>query len=259
MAHILKDRVKETTTSSGTGTITLGGASSGFQSFSGAGYSNGDTAYYTIVSGSDWEVGVGTYSAGTLARTTVLSSSNSGSKITLAGTSEVFATHPADKTTHTAPSNIPASSGVAFWHNTNAVGYDSTLLWDSGNNRLYVTGKTKTNSSFTPNKINADGAIITFDCEGSNLHSVVLKGNRTLEASGVDVGQKLVVRLEQDSSGSRSVTWFNHVKWAEGGTNPTLSTLANKTDVFGFIVASGDGSALNSNYWFDGFTIGKNV
>ena len=268
MAHVLKDRVKETTTSTGTGTIDLGGASSGYQSFLGAGYSDDDTVYYTVVSGSNWEVGVGTLSSTTtrLARTTILASSNSGSAITLAGTSEVFVTHPADKTVHTDPQNpTPAIQGVAFWHDANSVAYDSLLVWDSGvvdhlhRGRLTVAGKTKTNSSYTDNKINTDAAIVTFDCEASNLHSVVLGGNRTLEASGVNVGQKIVVRLEQDATGSRAVTWFDHIKWAEGGTLPVLTTTAKKTDVYGFIVASGDGAALDSNYWYDGFVIGRNI
>ena len=83
MAFVVKDRVKETTTTTGTGTVTLLGAATGFQSFSAIG--NGNTTYYTIAGQgtSEWEVGIGTYtSAGTtLARTTVLASSNGGSLV----------------------------------------------------------------------------------------------------------------------------------------------------------------------------------
>src|SRR5210317_343756 len=97
MALVVKDRVKETTSTTGTGTVTLAGASTGFQSFSVIG--DGNTTYYTLVSGNNWEVGLGTYTASgtTLSRDTVLESSNSGSKITLAGTSDVFCTYPAEK------------------------------------------------------------------------------------------------------------------------------------------------------------------
>ena len=95
MALIVKDRVKETTTTTGTGTVTLAGASDGFQSFAAIG--NGNTTYYAITSGDDYEVGLGTYSASTLSRDIVLESSNSGSEITLSGTSEVFCTYPAEK------------------------------------------------------------------------------------------------------------------------------------------------------------------
>jgi hypothetical protein len=98
MALVLKDRVKETTTTTGTGTVTLLGASTGFQSFSAIGNSN--TTYYTIASqtGNEWEVGVGTYTASgtTLSRDTVLASSNAGSLVSFsAGTKDVFVTYPA--------------------------------------------------------------------------------------------------------------------------------------------------------------------
>lgn len=100
MPLVLKDRVKETTTTTGTGTITLAGAVSGYQSFSVIG--NANTTYYTIVDAStgSWEVGIGTYtSAGTtLSRDTVLESSNSGSLVNFgAGTKEVFVTYPAER------------------------------------------------------------------------------------------------------------------------------------------------------------------
>ena len=97
MALVLADRVQETTVTTGTGTITLAGAVTGFQSFSVIG--NGNTTYYTIVSGSNWESGIGTYSTSgpTLARTTILASSNAGSAITLSGTSNVFVTGPSSR------------------------------------------------------------------------------------------------------------------------------------------------------------------
>src|SRR6056300_288046 len=97
MALVVKDRVRETTTTTGTGTVTLAGAVDGFQSFSAIG--DGNTTYYAIVSGNNWETGLGTYTASgtTLSRDTILESSNSGSAITLAGTSDVFVTFPAEK------------------------------------------------------------------------------------------------------------------------------------------------------------------
>lgn len=97
MALVVKDRVKETSTTTGTGTFTLAGAASGFQSFSAIG--NGNTTYYTIVGGTQWEVGIGTYTSSgtTLSRDTVLSSST-GSKIDFAaGTKDVFVTYPSER------------------------------------------------------------------------------------------------------------------------------------------------------------------
>ena len=98
MALVLADRVQETTNTVGTGTITLAGAVSGFQTFAAIG--NDNSTYYTIAgqTGTEWEVGIGTYTAAgtTLSRTIVLSSSNSGSLVTFsAGTKNVFVTYPA--------------------------------------------------------------------------------------------------------------------------------------------------------------------
>ena len=100
MALVLADRVKETTTTTGTGTLTLAGAATGFQSFSVIGDAN--TTYYAISSSgsSEWEVGLGTYTSSgtTLARTTILASSNAGSAVNLsAGTKDVFVIYPANK------------------------------------------------------------------------------------------------------------------------------------------------------------------
>ena len=100
MALVLKDRVQETTTTTGTGTLTLGGAVTGYQSFSAIG--NANTTYYAIYAngGSEWEVGIGTYTASgtTLSRDTVLASSNSGSLVNFsAGTKNVWCDYPAGK------------------------------------------------------------------------------------------------------------------------------------------------------------------
>jgi len=111
MAFVLADRVKETTTTTGTGTVTLLGASTGFQSFSAIG--NANTTYYTIAgqSNSEWEVGIGTYTSSgtTLARTTVISSSNAGALVNFsAGTKDVFVTYPAEFTANAIGGGIGA-------------------------------------------------------------------------------------------------------------------------------------------------------
>lgn len=118
MPLVIADRVKETTTTTGTGTITLAGAASGFRSFSVIG--NGNTTYYAIVDPTTgaWETGVGTYSTTgpTLARTTVLSSSNSNALVSFAaGTKEVFVTLPASRAIPAevrTPSNVSPASGA---------------------------------------------------------------------------------------------------------------------------------------------------
>jgi len=104
MALVVKDRTKETTSTTGTGTLTLAGAVVKFQSFSVVG--DGNTTYYAIESGNgtDWEVGVGTYTASgtTLSRDTILESSNGGAAISLIGVSTVFCTYPAERSVNTA-------------------------------------------------------------------------------------------------------------------------------------------------------------
>ena len=98
MALVLADRVKETSTTTGTSTYTLAGAVTGFESFASIG--NGNTTYYACTLGSDFEVGIGTYTSSgtTLARTTILQSSNSDNAVNWgAGEKILFCTQPAEK------------------------------------------------------------------------------------------------------------------------------------------------------------------
>ena len=131
MSLVLADRVRETTTSTGTGTITLGGAVTGFQSFAVIG--NNNTTYYTIAGGSQWEVGLGTYYGGTLSRDTVLASST-GSVINLsAGSKDVFVCYPAEKSVNEDANNrvlIPYTTGTTDVGSLN-VG-NATAHTDSG-------------------------------------------------------------------------------------------------------------------------------
>tara|TARA_R110002126_G_scaffold280920_1_gene428527 strand:+ start:60 stop:494 length:435 start_codon:yes stop_codon:yes gene_type:complete len=113
MALAVYDRVQETTSTTGTGSVTLLGAVTGFQTFAAVG--NGNTTYYCIADqgGANWEVGIGTYSTSgpTLARTTVLASSNAGALVNFtAGTKTVFVTYPAGVSVYA--SNSPTATYV---------------------------------------------------------------------------------------------------------------------------------------------------
>jgi hypothetical protein len=121
MALVVKDRVRETTTTTGTGTITLGGAATGFQSFSVIGDSN--TTFYTIQlsNTNEWEVGIGTYtlSGTTLSRDTILESSNGGTAVNFsAGSKDVFVTYPAEKAIYLG--NLPTKMVVTKRDTTTA-------------------------------------------------------------------------------------------------------------------------------------------
>ena len=113
MPLVIADRVKETTTTTGTGTYPLAGAVGGFESFASVG--NGNTTFYCCTDGTDFEVGIGTYTASgtTLARTTILQSSNSDSAVNWSsGTRTVFCTLPAEKVVHT--SNLQSQGASHF-------------------------------------------------------------------------------------------------------------------------------------------------
>jgi hypothetical protein len=125
MALVLEDRVREQSTTTGTGTFTLTGAVIGYQTFSGA-VGNGNTTYYTISNPGtvEWEVGIGTVSAGQLARTTILSSSNAGSLVTFtAGTKDVFVTYPSEKAVY-----LDANGNVSTLGTVNSGTWQGTAI-----------------------------------------------------------------------------------------------------------------------------------
>ena len=145
MALILADRVKESTTTTGTSDFALGGAVTGFQSFATAVGAN-NTTYYAIADGSDWEVGLGTLSSDglTLVRTTVYQSSNSDSKVSFAaGAKHLFVTYAADKAVFEDASGnvtLPANLTVTGGSTTDSVQLDLTagvtpavgqIAWDA--------------------------------------------------------------------------------------------------------------------------------
>lgn len=188
MAFKLVDRVRESTNSPGTGTATLIGAALGYQSFS-VGVGANNTTYYVIAdqSGANWEVGYGTVGSGgtTLARTTVLSSSNAGSLVNFSsGTQDVWVDYPATKavwldingdisqairnisgitgaitapesiTFDTAPAIIPTATGSIFWdagNKTPSVVLDADVTLQLGQENVALvyngTGSTITNGS----------------------------------------------------------------------------------------------------------------
>jgi hypothetical protein len=140
MALVLADRVRDTTTTTSTGTVTLSGtAPTGYQTFATA-IGNGNTTYYTINAGFQWEVGIGTFttSGNTLTRTTVLSSSSGGALVDFAaGTKDVFVTYPAEKSVNydgsnnvgigtTAPTTKLDIRGAAVGANFSAISVDNS-------------------------------------------------------------------------------------------------------------------------------------
>jgi hypothetical protein len=110
-----------------------------------------------------------------------------------------------------------------------------------------VNGSYGSVEAYTP----AAAGTSTLDLAKSNVHAIAMPaGNITIALTHVKVGQSFIVRILQDGVGSRTVTWFETIKWA-GGAAPALTITASKADVFGFICTSAD------NY--DGFVVGQDL
>jgi len=217
MALALYDRVQQTGTANTTVSFTLSGSVTGYQSFSVVG--NGNTTYYgaTDTSG-NWEVGIGTYSTTgpTLTRTTILSSSNSGSAVTFSGTVTVFVTYPSGKSVNLdASGNVSAlgtvSSGV--WNGTTipvayggtgvtaSTGASSVVLRDASQNisfNNYIAGFTATTASAGTTVLTVASTrnqILT----GSTTHTFQMPNATTLQ-----LGQSFL--FVNNSSGALTIT-----------------------------------------------------
>jgi len=209
MPLILADRVRDTTTTTGTGTVTLSGtAPTGYQNFSVIG--NGNTTYYTINAGSQWEVGIGTYSSTgpTLARNTVLESSNANALVDFAaGTKDVFVTYPSDKSVNYDESNnvgIGTTSPSAILEtssSTDASIFASTYV-GSGVGGSFI-GRKARGSQSSPSGI----------LSGDTLTSVLGRGYTSAGAFSGNVGAVAIVAAENFSS-------------TANGTNITFATTA---------------------------------
>jgi hypothetical protein len=179
MALVLKDRVRESSTSSGTGSITLGGAFVGYQTFASA-VTSGSTVYYTIHNTTpgneaEWEVGVGTFtSPSTLSRDTVFSSSAGGTtKVNFTGSSilEVFITQPAEQAVYI---NQATNKVEAFGNGTNSISFANiTADLFTGNasaisaiNASNVSSGTLANARTTANSANGASTIVLRGASG---------------------------------------------------------------------------------------------
>lgn len=129
--------------------------------------------------------------------------------------------------TGTATGSITGTASLTF----TSTGSSSTITFVPGSSTGYVhmDGCLKTEQTYSDWVTATDGATVTFDCALGNKQRVVLGGNRTLALSNIKVGQTLWLRLVQDGTGSRTVTWFSTITWADG-TAPTLATAINKTN-----------------------------
>lgn len=151
MALVLKDRVKETTTTTGTGSFALAGAVTGYDSFGQIG--NGNTTYYAVYldGGSEWEVGIGTYtSPSTLSRDTILASSNAGNVVTFsAGQKTIWCDYPAGKAVYTDATGSISQSIVNISGITGHINTPDYIAFDTGYNTTLAAGQLGWNGNDT--------------------------------------------------------------------------------------------------------------
>ena len=242
MALVLNDRVRETTSVVGTGAVTLLGAVTGFQSFSTIG--NANTTYYCISdqAGANWEVGIGTYtSAGTtLARTTVLASSNGGALVVFtAGTKDVFVTYPSERAIYGDASDLVTLANQL--NLTNASDYN---LYASGAGDNYMAGA------------------LGIGTTSLTARRLVVAGSVT-GATGA-YGVLVSLTIQPDVTANAIVTASQAATAANGGTPYTIATLtcfnaaqvafnadSTVTSQYGFSAAANIIGAAN-NYSFFG-------
>jgi len=210
MSLVLADRVRQTTTATGTGTLALDGTVEGFQTFAVIGDNN--TTYYTIAGGTQWEVGIGTYYAGTLARTTLISSSTGSTIDFAAGVKDVFVTYPAEKSVNQDATGVVNISSVS------------------------ITSGTIVSTRINPRVTSAASASsLTPDISASDVYAyTALAAGLTINApTGTPVdGDKLIFRL-LDNGTSRALTWDTTPTGyiVIGVTLPTATTISKTTYV----------------------------
>jgi hypothetical protein len=189
---LLADRVRETSVTTGTGTLTLDGAVSGYRTFSTA-FGNGASVYYVITSAADWEIGIGTTGAGTLSRDTVLSSTNSNNKLDLvAGTKEVFCAYVGSRAVTTSDAATLTNKTISGADNTlsnigNASLTNSSVTVNGTSISLGASGTVTADAGTLTGNTLASGVTASSLTSVGTLASLTITGDLTVDTSSLKV------------------------------------------------------------------------
>lgn len=280
MPLVLADRVLETTTTTGSGTITLAGAKSGYQSFSVIGNTN--TTYYTIAGVTEWEVGIGTYTASgtTLSRDTVLASSAGGAKVTFsAGSKDVFVTYPAGRSVESTSATITTLSGTTLaYTSANITTITGTTAGFTSGNITTLTSSSGTIANLLATSATISGVLLVRTTTNTNSSAIAASGTISEGVSGVqylvasqfDIGtapnqiplnQYLGGMAYQDPDAvtigdltATSLTLTNPLGRAQGGTG--VSTAPTNGQL---LIGNGTGYALSTLTAGTGITVTNNA
>jgi trimeric autotransporter adhesin len=245
MALALYDRVQQTGTANTTVSFTLSGSVTGYQSFSVVG--NGNTTYYgaTDTSG-NWEVGIGTYATGgTLTRTTILASSNSGSAVTFSGTVTVFVTYPSERSVNLDANGVATIGSPISYSDTGILGsYASTT---AGYNQLIVQNKSNASNASTNLNVSNDTATSGSGYAELGINSSAFSGTGSFNLPGasylasastdLSIGTygAYNVHFVTNSSTTDAMTIYNSGGVSLGGQpDPGLGTLYANNVYLGF-------------------------
>jgi len=261
------NRAKMDTATTGTGTITLGSAVAGYQSFADAGVSDSDTVRYVIEDGDNWEIGTGTYTAsGTTLARSVESSSNADAALNLTGNALVFVTAAAadldvldgltattaelnildGATVTTAEVNIldgvTATAAELNYNDITTLGTSeaSKTVTADANGNVILSEEVQA-TAYLETLVSLSGTTPTVDCDEGNSFTLTTSGNTTFtfDYSGVNLttNDSYGFTLKVTAGGTHTLTWPASVDWA-GGTAPDAPA-SGETDVLVFYTVDG--------------------
>lgn len=252
MALVLADRVRETTTSNGTSAVTLGGAYTGFQTFSAA-IGNANNTYYTIsnVVTGEWEVGIGTYtsSGNTLSRDTVLSSSNAGSLVSFTtGTKDVFVTQPAERNVYVNGTDIVAENSANL-----KIAYGGTGLtsYTAGDLPYFATGTTLSKLGIgTSNQVLTSSGSAPQWSTNLSIGSLTASADSTFNSTGA-------VQISAGTTGERPTGAVGKIRWNSTLTQYEGYDGTNWTLLGGAVISNDTSTATNVYPTFSSVTTGN--